>query len=64
MCMSKPSIPPAPPPPPPPPPPPVKMNDRLRPSAALAARASGSGTSGYDNLVIPMRGTGVNVPGA
>lgn len=62
MCMSAPKIPAPPPPPPPPPPAPVKMADRLRPGAALSQRVNGT-QGGYDNLVIPMRGTGVNVPG-
>ena len=38
------------------------MADRLRPGAALSQRVNGT-QGGYDNLVIPMRGTGVNVPG-
>lgn len=63
MCMSSPSIP-KPVTPPPPPPPMVKMAAKLRPGAALQARTSGTGQSGYESLVIPMRGTGVNIPGA
>jgi hypothetical protein len=64
MCMSAPKMPPPAPPPPPPPPPPVKMASRMAPSLTIQQRPSRGAVGTYESLVIPYRGTGVNVPGA
>ncbi len=64
MCMSAPKMPPPAPPPPPPPPAPVRMASRMAPNLSISQRPARGGSGSYESLVIPYRGTGVNVPGA
>jgi hypothetical protein len=42
----------------------VQMASRMAPNLSIASRPTRGAPGSYESLVIPYRGTGVNVPGA